>query len=153
MNDVTNPMDAMVSRQEQLIDAWARSMMRTAEIAAERVELAAEIAAARQRMNAFGAVLESIAAQKQAVHELMTKASPAAKAMYTRNLKMLDAQEVAVLKRAGFDEAEAVKAIEAADTPAPAPALPPGATEVIPAKRGNKGRFSAVHANGKADTN
>lgn len=64
-----NDMNALVGRTEKLVTAISDAILSAAEAAAERVELAAEVARVQQRLAAFSAVVESIAAQKRVLVE------------------------------------------------------------------------------------
>jgi hypothetical protein len=64
---MSSDMSQLTDRAERLIDALANAIMKTAEVAAEKIELASTVAEVRQRMAAFGAVLQAVGAQKAAV--------------------------------------------------------------------------------------
>ena len=121
-------MDQATARIEALIDGLTGAIMNTLEVSAERITLAADVARVKQRMAAFSAVLESVAAQKKAVAELMAEADGPAEMLYRTQLDMLTAQEVAVLERSGIPRQQAVLAIDSADAE-------PGTVAVKPHKR------------------
>jgi hypothetical protein len=106
---------ALTGRVERLVGAFTGAMMATAEAAAERIELAAEVARVTQRMAAFGAVLEAVGAQKEALLERLGKSKGPTRALIEQQLLMLTAQEVAVLKKAGIDDGQATAAVAVAD--------------------------------------
>lgn len=100
MND-QNDMMEMAGRASQIIDAFTSALMNTAGVAAEKINLASEIAAMKMRMEAFSGVLECVAAQKKPLMErLEGEANPAMRLMIERQLEMLTEQEIAVLEKA-----------------------------------------------------
>lgn len=116
MNETTgNEMEMLTQRTERLISALTDAILSTAEVAAERIELASKVAQVRQRMNAFGAVLESVGVQKLALTERLEKATGATKALLTAQIEMLTAQETAVLEKAGVAPAVAKAALTVVD--------------------------------------
>jgi hypothetical protein len=115
VNANVNEMDAMSGRAERLIAALTGALMSTAEAAAERLELAAAVAAARQRLAAFACVLESVQAQKDALQNRLATAPPALRALYARQIEMLTLQEMAVLEKAGVPQESARQALALAD--------------------------------------
>jgi hypothetical protein len=122
-----NDMQVLVGRTEQLIGAITSAILSSAEVAAERIELAANVARIRQRMDAFGAVLESVGVQKEALAKQLPTATGPTKALLLKQIAMLASQEVAILARAGVPETAAVAALAAVEAPA-APAPLPSAT-------------------------
>lgn len=96
-----NDMQALVGRTERLVSAISDAILSAAEAAAERVELAAEVARVQQRLAAFGAVVETIAAQKRVLVERLATAEGPARALLERQIELLGLQELAVLERAG----------------------------------------------------
>ena len=96
-------MSELTGRAEQLVDALADAIVSTAEAAAERIDLAARVARIQQRMAAFGAVLESVGAQKHALLlRLDDRALPdSQRRLIEQQVSLLTAQESEILKRAG----------------------------------------------------
>lgn len=119
----SNDMQALVGRTERLVSAISDAILSAAEAAAERVELAAEVARVQQRLAAFGAVVDAIAAQKRVLVERLASAEWPARALLERQIELLGLQELAVLERAGVPQATAQHALAVADA---APTLPPG---------------------------
>src|SRR6266545_4326534 len=111
----TNEMQALVTRTEQLIAALTNAFITTAEVAAQRIELAAEVARVQQRMAAFSAVLESIGTQKAVLVGRLASATGSTKALIATQVSLLEAQEVEVLKKVGVPEAAARQALVAVD--------------------------------------
>lgn len=107
----------LTSRAEQLIDALAESIISTAEAAAERLDLASRVAQIQQRMAAFGAVLESVGAQKGVlIKRLEEKEMPKCqRRLVQRQIELLSAQETEILQRAGASAKLARTAVEQAD--------------------------------------
>lgn len=124
-------------RTEAIIDKVCGAIMATVDVAAERLELAAELARVRQRMTAFGAVLDAVAAQKSALAERMKTAEGPTRSLLAHQIDMLTAQETAVLRRAGIAPDIASEVIEQADGD--------GERVVVPVKRTRNGRFSAAN--------
>jgi acetolactate synthase small subunit len=110
-----NDLNALVGRTEQLVTAISDAILSAAEAAAERVELAAEVARVQQRLAAFSAVVESIAVQKRVLVERLATADGPAKALLERQVELLGLQELAVLERAGVPQATAQHALAAVD--------------------------------------
>lgn len=108
-------MDQMAGRAEQLISAIANSIMSATEAAAERVALASEVAKVQTRMAAFGAVLDSIGAQKAALEDRRKAAKGPMKALLGRQIEALTIQETGILERAGIAPEAAQAAVKAAD--------------------------------------
>jgi hypothetical protein len=111
----TTDITALTARAERLIDALAGSILSTAEVAAERVELAAKVAQVQQRMTAFAAVLEAVSAQKQALLGKVETATGAMRTLLQQQVEALTAQELAVLAKAGVPQPAAQQAIAAVD--------------------------------------
>src|SRR4051794_19244385 len=84
-----NEMQVLVGRTEQLISAITSAILSSAEIAAERIELASNVARIQQRMSAFGAVLESVGLQKEALAKLLPTASGPTKTLLLKQIAML----------------------------------------------------------------
>jgi hypothetical protein len=83
--DNKNEMGALVTRTERLIGGLISALLATAEVAAEKVELAARVAQMQQRMTPFAAVLESVRAAKEALFaKLETARWPASERRGTR---------------------------------------------------------------------
>lgn len=110
MQENTN-METMTARAENLINAIAGSIMATAETAAEKIELSAKVASIRQKMEANQYVLESIDAQKRAVIEKRDNSRGSLKAAFNRQIKILETQEIAILKLMGVGDFEAQHAL------------------------------------------
>ena len=117
-----NDMQALVGRTEKLVTSIAEAILSASETAAERIEVAAEVCRIQQRLAAFGAVVDAIAAQKRVLVERLATAEGPAKVLIGRQIELLELQELAVLERAGVPHATARHALAAADA---APALPP----------------------------
>jgi hypothetical protein len=108
-------MDQMANRAEQLIGAIASSIMSATEAAAERVELASRVAQIQARMSAFGAVLDTIGVQKEALAERQRIAKGPLKALLGRQIEALTVQETSILEKAGVAPEAAQGAVKAAD--------------------------------------
>ena len=110
-------MSQLTGRAEQLVDALADAIISTAEAAAERLDLAARVAQIQQRMAAFGAVLESVGAQKLALmNRLEDNGLPdPQRQLIEQQVNLLTVQETEILKRAGAAPELAQQAIESAD--------------------------------------
>src|SRR5436305_14317890 len=106
-------MEALTSRTAQLIDAISDAILASAEVAAEKIQLAAAVAGIRQRMAALGAVLEAVGEQKRVLVERLAGAAGPTKALIEQQIALLTAQEVAVLAKAGVAEPTAVAALAA----------------------------------------
>jgi hypothetical protein len=96
-----NEMDALVGRTERLVSSIAGAILASTEAAAERIELAARVAQVNQRMVSFATVLESVAAQRQALAERLETAQGPLRSLLEAQLAALAAQELAILERAG----------------------------------------------------
>jgi hypothetical protein len=132
----SNDMQALVGRTERLVSAISDAILSAAEAAAERVELAAEVARVQQRLAAFGAVVEAIAAQKRVLVERLATTEGPARALLERQVEILGLQELAVLERAGVPHATAQHALAVADS---APArLPAGGTNKVYRRDGKR---------------
>lgn len=107
----------MTGRAEQLIDALANAIMASTEAAAERLDLAARVAQIQQRMTAFGSVLESVNAQKEALHDRLESKSVTSsqRQLIEQQINLLTIQETEILKRAGASSSLAQQAIGTAD--------------------------------------
>lgn len=110
-----NEMEALAGRAERMIGALSDAIMRTAEVAAERIELASQVAQVRQRVAAYSAVLEAIGAQKSALANQIEAASGPMKALLSKQVEILGQQELAILERIGVPAPAAQAAIEAVD--------------------------------------
>lgn len=117
---MTQPSDMqqLSARAETLISALTNAILSTAEVAAERLALAAELARVTQRMHAFAAVLDAVGVQKAALLERQATATGPMKALLGRQVEMLTLQETAILEKVGVPQAQAALAIEMADAPA-----------------------------------
>lgn len=113
----TNDVREMTGRAQRLIDAMAGAMMSAAEAAAEKVELAAQVARVEIQMQAVGSVLEVIGAQKDQLLTKALEAKGALRAAYLRQVDVLTAQEVGILQKIGVAPALAEEAVKAADEP------------------------------------
>jgi hypothetical protein len=105
----------MVNRADQLINALTDAMMSSIENAAERLRMSSELAQIQARGVAFLSVLEAVGASKQA---LLLKAKTAAgpmKLAYQQQIKVLSAQETAILAKIGVAPEQARKAIAYVD--------------------------------------
>jgi hypothetical protein len=130
-------MDKLVSRTDRLIGAITEGILSTVEAASQRIELAAQVAQVKVRMEAFGAVLEAVGAQRAVLEERRVSAGPAVRALIGRQLELLAAQEVAILSQAGIGEDVARQALTVVEQSA----------EQVYVRQGR--RFTAV--NGRAD--
>lgn len=110
MND--NDTQALSNRAIAMVDTIAASLMSAVEVAAEKLQLACDVARVTQRLTAFSAVLEAVGVQKAAIAEKMADAKGSARTLYEQQIRMLEAQEVAILKRVGVPDEVATKAIE-----------------------------------------
>lgn len=108
-------MDAMSERAERLIGAISGALMSTAETAAMKIELAAQVAQIRQEMAARQSVLGIIADQKLALLEQVEESTGALKLAYQRQVEVLCAQEVGILKGMGIETEVAEQAVSQAD--------------------------------------
>jgi len=119
-------MEEMASRANRLINAITRSLMGATEAAAERLEQASETAQERSRlqsqvaqvqvrMSAFAAVLECVDAQRRVIQQRQSEATGALKALYTKQLECLAAQEAGILEKVGVAPAVAQAAVQEAD--------------------------------------
>lgn len=88
----------MTNRAEMLIEALANAIMSSTEAAAERLDLAARVAQIQQKMAAFGAVLESVGAQKEALHNRLEDKSitHSQRQLIEQQINMLTTQASAV---------------------------------------------------------
>lgn len=111
----TNDMDNLVSRTERLIGALTNAILSTAEVAAQRIELASKVAEARQRLAALSSVLETLGAQKVALIERQESAKGAMKALLHRQVEILEAQELSILASVGVEEPAAKAALTVVD--------------------------------------
>jgi len=144
-----NDMQVLVSRTEQLIASITDAILASAEVAAERIELAANVARITQRMNAFGAVLESVGVPKEALAKQLPKATGPTKTLLLKQIAMLASQELSILSKAGVAEPTAVVALAAVEAP-PEP-LPASASS--PTHRRDGRRFLRVAPGTKRDRN
>lgn len=110
-----NPIAPLTERVSSIVDALANAFLQGAETAAERIQLAAQVAAVQAKMAAFGSVLEAIAAQKEALQGRLGEAAGPMKTLIARQLEVLAAQELAVLASAGIPTDQAAQAIQVAD--------------------------------------
>jgi hypothetical protein len=124
-------MQALVTRTEQHIGAITEAIVSSAEVAAERIVLAAQVARVQQRMAAFSAVLEAIGVQKAALLDRLATATGPTKALVATQVSLLEAQEVEVLKKVGVPEAAARQALVAVGTASDEP----GGTHVREGRR------------------
>lgn len=86
------------------------------EVANESLRLAAQVVRAQQRLSAFGAVLESLGAQKAALYDRLHAAStPAIEQMCLGLIQDLTGTELEILSQIGIPQETAVKAIGTAD--------------------------------------
>jgi hypothetical protein len=83
-------MQNLTERTQQLVDSLSGAILATVETAAERIQLAAQIAQVHQRMTAFAAVLEAVGAQKTALVARLETAHGPMKAMLERQIEVLD---------------------------------------------------------------
>lgn len=109
---MSDSMQQLTDRTAQIVDALASAMLATAETAAEKITLAAEVARVQARMQAFASVLEAVAAQRAALESRMESASGPMRALLARQIECLSLQEVAVLEKAGAPPVVAAKAVD-----------------------------------------
>lgn len=110
-----NEMDALAGRAERMISALSDAIMRTAEVAAERIELASQVAQVRQRVAAYAAVLEAIGSQKAAIAAQLETATGPMRSLLIKQVDILGQQELSILERIGIPAETAQTAIESAD--------------------------------------
>lgn len=116
MNDNTNStMEKMTERAEKFINAIGSAFMTAGETAADQIQLSAQVVAIRQRMQAHQFVLEAVAAQKAQVLERMAQAKGALRLAYARQIEVLEAQELGILKSLGIEEDTAKEAIDSVE--------------------------------------
>jgi hypothetical protein len=108
-------MRALTERTERLVDVLTSAILSTAEVAAERVELAAKVAQVQQCMRAFGAVLESVGAQKEVLLARLETATGPMKSLLLQQVEVLTAQEMAMLEKAGVAQPAARQALAVVD--------------------------------------
>lgn len=108
-------MTVLMGRTEKLVNALTGAILSTTEAAAERIELAAQVARIEQRMLAFSSVLEVVAAQKEALTERQKSAKGPLKALLGRQIEALTVQETSILEKAGVAPEAAHGAVKAAD--------------------------------------
>ncbi|MCE9566041.1 MAG: hypothetical protein K8U57_28815 [Planctomycetes bacterium] len=144
-----NDMQILVGRTEQLIAAITNAILSSAEVAAERIELAANVARIQQRMSAFGSVLETVGAQKEMLAKQLPNATGPSKTLLLKQIAMLASQEVAILSKAGVAEPTAVAAL--AEVEAPREPSPQSASS--PTHRRDGRRFLRVAPGTKRDRN
>jgi hypothetical protein len=113
--DQTNDMTLLANRTERLVDSITNAILATAETAAQRIELAAQVAQVNQRMAAFGAVLEAVGAQKDTLTKRLSTATGATRLLVQRQIDVLSMQELAVLEQAGVPQQTATAALKQAD--------------------------------------
>ena len=106
-----NDMAALTGQAHKLIEAISSAIMSTAETAAERIQLAAQVARIEQRMAAYAAVLDAIGAQRERLEAMAATATGARRALYARQIEMLAQQELAILERVEVPETAARKAV------------------------------------------
>jgi hypothetical protein len=110
-------MDTLVSRSERLINALTGAIMTTAEVAAEKIEMASEVARIKTRMAAFATVLEVVGVQKDTIREQIATARGPVKALLEAQLTALTQQEVGILAKVGVSPEAAATAVTVADQP------------------------------------
>src|SRR4051794_12937604 len=108
-------MAELTGRTERLVSALTNALVATAETAAERIELAAAVARVNQRMAAYGAVLDAVGVQRDALLKRLETARGATRLLLQAQISMLQAQEAAVLQKCGVGQEQAAQAISAAD--------------------------------------
>lgn len=110
-------LEQMSSRADHLIDAIASSIISASEAAAERVELASQVARLQTRMAAFGAVLEAVGTQKEVLAGRLESAQGPMKTLIEAQINLLTEQETAILVRAGASRDQARNAVVETDEP------------------------------------
>jgi hypothetical protein len=98
--DKPNDMTEMANRASQIVDSIASAMMSAAEVAAQKIQLASDLASMKMRLDAFGSVLDAIDAERTPLLEAMEAASGGKKAFLKRRIEMLNEQEMSVLEKA-----------------------------------------------------
>lgn len=116
MSDNNNVLE-LSDRAERLIDAIASGFMKTAQAAAERIQLASEVAIIKQKMTAYAAVLEMVELQKDSISKKIDSLpdnSPL-RNLYCFQLEQLTLQELGILENAGVPVSAAETAIKQTD--------------------------------------
>lgn len=111
----SSSMGEVTTRVNAIVDAFVDAFLQTAATAAEKINLAAQVAQVQTRMAAFSAVLESIAAQKQVIYDRLQETSGPMQSLLNRHLELLTQQEIAVLERIGIPNDQARPTLEQAD--------------------------------------
>lgn len=93
-------MDEATERMDALVGALTSAFISTAEVAAERLSLAAQVARIKQRGDAFAEILEGIDARKLELVERRKKTSPAMGRLLTAQYMELERQEEAIVLKA-----------------------------------------------------
>ncbi len=99
-------MGDMADRAARMVDSIAGAFFSAGEAAAEKVELATRVARVNVRMDAFGAVLETIGVRKAALMERQQTASGPLARLIEKQIEMLTVEETALLEKAGVVVAE-----------------------------------------------
>jgi len=133
-----NEMVALTAHTEKLVNTLTAAVLATAEVAADRIELAAGVAQIQQRMAALGSVLECVSAQKQELLVRLDQVTGPMRSLLEHQVAALVTQEQAILAKAGV--------------PQPAPQLPrastdsggnaPGYGQDTPRRGGNRPRLT-----------
>lgn len=111
-------MNETAARAEKLVDSITSAIMTTVETAAERIELAAQVTAARQRAEALSAVLEGAIASRVALEARRDAAGGTMRALLDHQVRAMQAGEIAILVRSGLSE-DVAKAVFALPEPKP----------------------------------
>lgn len=114
---MADDMQALSGRAEKLINALTNAILTTAEVAAEKIELASRVAQINQRMTAYAAVLEIVGAQKMALMQRRDATDGPMKALLTHQIETLTVQEIAILESSGAPAVAARTAVETIDEP------------------------------------
>lgn len=99
------PVAALTANTQKLVNTLTEAILATAEVAAERIELAAAAAQVQQRMASLGDVLEGIATQKQELLSRIDQASGSVRLLLEHQVAVFAGQEQAILARAGVSKA------------------------------------------------
>lgn len=144
MSENHDDMKALTGQASRLISAISEAIMSSAEVAAERIKLASQVAQIEQRMAAYSVVLDTIQVQKDKLLEQAETAKGARKTLLLRQVEMLEAQEMGVLESIQVPAEVAQRAVQSVK-------LVEDKTEQASHKRQGR-RFVPVngHANGEA---
>lgn len=133
-----------VARAEKLVDSITGAILSTLETAAQRIDLASQVAQARQRAEALAVVLEGASAQRMSLEARRDAAVGPMRLLLDAQVKAAQAAEVAILMRAGLSQEDA-QAVFAPALPAPTEAAPAETEEPKPTHKREGRRFVPVN--------